>query len=400
MSERIVILGAGIAGVSAAQGLRASGYDGTIDVLEREPFFPYRRPPVSKEVLQGEKSADEVRMRKPEWFDDQRIALHREVVATSIDVAGHSVHVEGREPFAYDRLLVATGGSARNPWDAPGIRTVRGLADVPQLHDEIAAGGPVVIVGAGLIGSEIAATARGFGCAVTLLESASLPLPRMLPPELGRMYLDLHRSQGTDLHTDVMVSTIETDADGSTVVSAVDGRQWRAPVVVVAIGMEPRTELAEQAGIELAAPVDGGGIFVDAFGRTTAPDVFSAGDVANQPNHVLGGRHRVEHWQGAQNHGLAVGKIMAGGSEPYAEVPWAWTDQYGITLQVTGWPQGGHDMVVHGSIAERDFVAYLTDGGVVRGAVSIGRPRDIRTAKVWIDQQARLEDVLPPGEVA
>lgn len=206
------------------------------------------------------------------------------------------------------------------------------------------------------------------------------------------MYVDLHKSEGTDLHTGVTVQSI-TD-EGETVVRADDGRSWSGPVVVVAVGMQPNVALAEQAGLAIAPPEDGGGILVDEFGHTSAPGIFAAGDVANQPNMVLGGRHRVEHWQGAQNHGTAVGKNMAGLETPFDEVPWCWSDQYGHTLQVVGWPLATHELVVRGSLSDHDFTAYLLEDGVVRGAVSMARPREIRTARTWIAEHARLEDVL------
>lgn len=393
MTDRTVIIGSGIAGVSAAAALRAAGNDGPIHLVGDEPELPYRRPPVSKEIVRGDKTGDEIRIKKAEWFVEKDITLLTGTSVVSIDTGVRSVQLDGGEAIDFDQLLVATGGRARSPWQASGIRTLRGLADVPQLRDELASGTPVVIVGAGLIGSEIAASARGLGCEVTLLETAGLPLPRLLPPELGTMYVDLHRAEGTALHTGVTVESIE-DVDGGTEVRATDGRTWTAPVVVVAVGMQPNVELAAAAGIELAAPEDGGGIRVDAHGRTSVRGVFAAGDVANQPRPVLGGRHRVEHWQGAQNHGTAVGKVMAGGTDAFEEVPWCWSDQYGFNLQVAGWPEGSHDLVVRGSIAERDFIAYLLDGGTVRGAVSIGRPRDVRTAREWIGAGARLDDML------
>ncbi|MFI5427328.1 NAD(P)/FAD-dependent oxidoreductase [Aeromicrobium sp. UC242_57] len=338
----MVIIGAGIAGVSATGALRSAGYDGEIVVVGDEPELPYRRPPVSKEIVRGDKDADEIRIKKAAWYDDQQIELRTGVRVESIDVGATALVLETGETLTYDRLLIATGGRARNPWSAAGAHTLRNLADVPTLHKELMAGSPVVVVGAGLIGSEIAASARELGCPVTLLESAALPLPKLLPAELGQMYLDLHRDRGTDLHTDVTVSSIR-DVDGSTVVEAADGRSWTAPVVVVAVGMEPHVELAEAAGIAIASAADGGGILVDEHGRTSVAGVYAAGDVANQPHPVLGGRHRVEHWQGAQNHGAAVGKIMAGGDAPFVEVPWCWSDQYGANLQVVGWPEAGHE---------------------------------------------------------
>jgi 3-phenylpropionate/trans-cinnamate dioxygenase ferredoxin reductase subunit len=398
--SRAVIIGAGIAGVSAAAAMRAAGHEGTIDVVGAEPELPYRRPPVSKEIMRGEKTADQIRIKKADWYETQGVELRTGVAATEIDADRRIVSLDDGRTLAYDQLLVATGGRARSPWEAPGVRTLRGLADVPRLRAELVDGSPVVVIGAGLIGSEIAASARQLGCDVTLLEAAALPLPRLLPPELGRMYVDLHRDEGTSLHTDVTVASVSDDGAGRSVVRATDGRAWSAPVVVVAVGMEPHVELAASAGVELARAEDGGGILVDAHGRTSIEGVFAAGDVANQPRPVLGGRHRVEHWQGAQNHGTAVGRVMAGGGEGFSEVPWCWSDQYDVNLQVVGWPQGSHELVVDGSIADRDFIAYLLDDGLVHGAVSIGRPRDIRTARAWIGAGERLDAVLPAAQPA
>ncbi|MGZ8724371.1 MAG: NAD(P)/FAD-dependent oxidoreductase, partial [Aeromicrobium sp.] len=218
----------------------------------------------------------------------------------------------------------------------------------------------------------------------TLLETAHLPLPRLLPPLLGQMYADLHKSHGTELHTSVTVESI-VDEGGETVVRAADGRTWSAPVVVVAIGMDPATGLADAAGIEVAD-----GIVVDASGHTSIPGIYAAGDVANMPNGVLGGRHRVEHWQNAQNHGTAVGRTMAGADSTFVEVPWCWSDQYGINLQVTGWPEAGHDVRMRGSIDDHDFSAFFLRGDVLLGAVTIGRPKDVRQARKWIAAGERV----------
>jgi NADPH-dependent 2,4-dienoyl-CoA reductase/sulfur reductase-like enzyme len=220
---------------------------------------------------------------------------------------------------------------------------------------------------------------------VTLLEAAASPLAHLLPPVLGDLYADLHRERGTDLRLGVEVTSIEQDPEGGTRVVAADGSSWTAPVVVVAVGMQPNSELAAAAGLE----VDRGAVVVDDRGRTSAPDVYAAGDVAVLPSGVLGGMHRVEHWQGAQNHGSAVGKVVAGQDVAFDEVPWCWSDQYGHTLQVTGWPAAEHDLVVRGSLAERDFTAFFLDDDVLRGAVSIGRPAEVRLARRWIGERAR-----------
>jgi NADPH-dependent 2,4-dienoyl-CoA reductase/sulfur reductase-like enzyme len=391
MSDRTVVIGTGIAGVSAAAAMRAAGYEGSIMLLGDEPELPYRRPPVSKEVVRGDKTSDEIRIKKVEWYEMQGIDLRLATPVVGLDLEDRSVGLADDTSLGFDRLLLATGGAARQPWPrAGGARTLRDLADVPQVAGALASATPMIVVGAGLIGSEIAASARAAGCDVTLLEAGDLPMPRLLPPELGQMYADVHRGEGTDLHTGVTVESV-VDGPAGTTVRATDGRSWTAPVVVVAVGMQPRTELAEAAGIELAAPGDGGGILVDAHGRTSAAGVFAAGDVANQPRPVLGGRHRVEHWQGAQNHGTAVGRVMAGGDQPFDEVPWCWSDQYGLNLQVVGWPDAAHELVVHGSLDDRDFIAYLLDDGIVRGAVSIGRPRDVRKARQAIADRASLD---------
>ena len=400
MTSRTVIVGAGIAGVSAAGAIRSAGGTGEIVLIGDEPELPYRRPPVSKEIIRGEKSTDEIRIRRAEWFDDQQVTLRTDTTVTSI---GNGIaHLTDGEQIAYDQLLLATGGRARTPWDVSGVRTLRTVADGSRLQDEMAAGKHLIVVGAGLIGSEIAASARGMGCEVTLLETGSVPLPRLLPPELAQMYIDLHKDNGTELHTSV---TVESIIDGEEmVVRSDDGRSWSGPVVVVAVGMLPNIELAERAGLVIAPPEDGGGILVDEYGHTSAAGVFAAGDVANQPtppflDGALGGRHRVEHWQGAQNHGTAVGKNMAFhrtdlDETPFVEVPWCWSDQYGLILQVVGWPLATHELVVRGSLDDHDFTAYLLENGVVRGAVGMGHPKEIRSARRWIADHVRLEDEI------
>lgn len=393
-TSRVVVVGAGIAGVSAAAGLRAAGFDGEILLIGDEPELPYRRPPVSKEIIRGEKTADQIRIKPESWYADNAVELLTGTLVTAIDPAGRSVNLSAGSPITFDRLLLATGGTARTLGSseadtAGGVRTLRTLADVPALRRKLTPGQHLIVVGAGLIGSEIAASARGLGCEVTMLESAPLPLPRLLPPLLGQMYVDLHKGNGTELHTDVTVSGIVGEG-GETVVRAADGRTWSAPIVVVAIGMEPATGLAAAAGLEIAD-----GIVVDASGQSSIPGIYAAGDVANMPNGVLGGRHRVEHWQNAQNHGTAVGKAMAGAESTFVEVPWCWSDQYGITLQVTGWPEASHDVRVRGSIDGHDFSAFFLDGDTLLGAVSIGRPGDVRQARKWITAGARLRpDVL------
>ncbi|MGZ5369647.1 MAG: NAD(P)/FAD-dependent oxidoreductase [Aeromicrobium sp.] len=382
MSARTVVVGAGVAGVSAVAGMRSAGYDGEILLIGDEPELPYRRPPVSKEIIRGDKTPDQIRIKPETWYADNAVELLTGARVTAIDPVAATVTLAEGLTVAFDQLLLATGGTARAMGNAG--HTLRTLADVPKFQSRLTPGQHLIVVGAGLIGSEIAASARGLGCDVTLLETAHLPLPRLLPPLLGQMYADLHKSHGTELHTSVTVESI-VDEGGETVVRAADGRTWSAPVVVVAIGMDPATGLADAAGIEVAD-----GIVVDASGHTSIPGIYAAGDVANMPNGVLGGRHRVEHWQNAQNHGTAVGRTMAGADSTFVEVPWCWSDQYGINLQVTGWPEAGHDVRMRGSIDDHDFSAFFLRGDVLLGAVTIGRPKDVRQARKWIAAGERV----------
>lgn len=390
--SRFVVVGSGIAGVSAAGAARLAGFEGEIVLVGDEPELPYRRPPVSKEVVRGEKSADDIRIRKAEWYEAQRIDVRTGVRVDSIEVDAHVVRLDDGSELAYSSLLLATGGRARTlPGHVGGtVLTLRSLADVDAVTAALKPGSEIVVVGAGLIGSEIAASARELGTGVTLLETADLPMPHVLPADLGRMYADVHAQNGTTLHTGVEVTSIDEGADGLTVVTAADGRQWSAPVVVLAVGMQPNVELAVEAGLD-AGP---GGIVVDDHGRTSAPDVYAAGDVARLPSSILGELHRVEHWQGAQNHGAAVGKVVAGQDVAFDEVPWCWSDQYGLTLQVTGWPSSAHDVVVRGSLDARHFTAFYLLDGVVRGAVGIGRPAEIRLARQWIAASGRPDVAL------
>jgi NADPH-dependent 2,4-dienoyl-CoA reductase/sulfur reductase-like enzyme len=381
-TSRAVIVGAGIAGVSAAGGLRAAGFDGEILLISDEQELPYRRPPLSKEVARGDKGADDIRIKPAAWYTDQKVELVTGVRVDSIDPNARSVRLSDGRDLGYTQLLLATGGTARTFGLTDGsdasVITLRSMADIPRVHERLVAGQHVVIVGAGLIGSEIAASARSLNCDVTLLETASQPLPRLLPPALAELYVDLHKSNGTELHTDVTVEAIRT-AGGETVVTAADGRTWTADTVVLAVGMQPSTELAEAAGLAID-----NGIVVDERGETSVPGIFAAGDVANLPSALAGRRHRVEHWQHAMNHGTAVGKAMAGADTTFDEVPWCWSDQYGTNLQVTGWPEAGHDVHIRGALDMRNFCAFFVDRGVLVGAIGMGRPNDIRTARKLI----------------
>jgi 3-phenylpropionate/trans-cinnamate dioxygenase ferredoxin reductase component len=377
-----VVVGTGIAAVSAVDAMRTAGHHGSVLMVGDEPELPYRRPTVSKELVRGAKRPDQVRIKPEAWYVENDVTLRTGVRVTSVDLDGRRVLLADGSSVNYGQLLLATGGRARSPWSGPRVVTLRGVADAARLTTALSGVTQVVVVGAGLVGSEIAASLRALDREVTLLETAPLPLPRLLPPDLAHRYVALHSDRGTKLETDVEVTDVSENPDG-VVVSAADGRRWEAGLVVVAIGMEPHLELAP--GLE----VDGG-IVVDWRGETSVRGVFAAGDVAVRPSSYVDGRLRAEHWQSAQNHGAAVGRAMAGEEVRFDEVPWSWSEQYGVNLQVTGWPDPTDHLVVRGDLDGDSFTAFYLREGVLRGAVTIGRPADVRAARALIAARARV----------
>lgn len=382
-ARTVAIVGTGVAGATAALTLRAEGFAGRVVLIGDEPDEPYRRPPLSKDVLRGTMPHERTRLRPSETWQQQDIELRAGTLVDSVDTDGRTLRFEDGSELGYDQLLLATGGEPRvlpHAADLEGVYTLRTLADVPRLREAMAPGSRVLVIGAGLIGAEVAASARAMDCAVTMVEAEPTPLSRLLPPAIAEVYAGLHRDNGVELHTGVTLKSLERGANGL-LATDFDGRVYAADAVVVAIGMRPRTELAEQAGIA----VDNG-ILVDEYFATSAPGVDAAGDVANQPNLTLGGRHRVEHWQSAQEQGAAAARCMLGDRTPFVRVPWCWSDQYGVSLQVTGWPMAGDDLILRGDLAGLDFTAIFQREGRLVGAVGVNRAAEIRAIRKLIPQ--------------
>ncbi|MQA63685.1 MAG: FAD-dependent oxidoreductase [Actinophytocola sp.] len=391
----VVVVGTGVAGATAALTLRSEGFDGQVVLIGDEPDEPYRRPPLSKDVLRGTTPHERTRLRPSQTWQQQDIELRTSSSVSRLDTGAKVLGLADGEELGYDMLLLATGGRPRELPCTAGmtdVHTLRTLTDVPALRERLAPETSVLVIGAGLIGAEVAASARAMGCGVIMLESAPAPLPRLLPPAIAEVYSRLHRDQGVDLHTGVDVTQLER-IDLGLLATDANERHWLADTVVVAIGMVPRTELAEQAGID----VDNG-IVVDEYFRTSAPGVFAAGDVANQPNPVLGGRHRVEHWQSAQEQGAAAAKSMLGDRTPYERVPWCWSDQYGVNLQFTGWPAAGDDVIVRGELEQREFTAIFRRDGRLVGAVGVNRAAEIRALRKLIIEAPFLDPALLADE--
>lgn len=396
--QTYVIVGANLCGGRAAETLRKEGFDGRLLLIGAEPDRPYERPPLSKEYLRRKVERESVFLRPPEFYDEQEIEMRLAVRVIGIDVRERSLELDGGERLGFDKLLIATGGRVRRlpvaGAELQGVYYLRTIADSEAIAAQLVAGRRVVVIGAGFIGAEVAASARMSGLEVTLLEVADVPLGRALGPEMGGIYAEIHREQGIDLRLGTGIDRLEGSGRVKRVVTS-RGDSIDCDLVVVGVGMEPEIGLAADAGIET-----GNGIIVDEYCRTSVEGIFAAGDVASFPNPILGERMRVEHWANAQNQGVAAAKAMLGMAETYAEVPWFWSDQYDLNMQYVGHASAWDEVVLRGDVAGRRFTAFYLKDGRLRAAMALNRPRDvsasrtlIRTAVPVTAQQLRDEDV-------
>ena len=360
-----VIVGAGMAGGKAAETLREEGFDGRVVLIGAEPERPYERPPLSKDYLRGESERAAVYLQEdPSWYEQHEVELRPSTAVESLDVAGRAVVLDGGERVAYDALLLATGAEPRRlaipGADLEGVHVLRTLDDCDALRGVLDRGGRLVVVGAGWIGCEVAASARQRGMEVTVVEPQSVPLERVLGPELGAFYRDVHADHGVALRLGTGVEAIE-GAGRVERVRAGDGTTLEADAVVIGVGVAPRTALAQ--GV---LDVDDG-ILVDAGLRTSADAVFAAGDVANHDHPILG-RLRVEHWANALEQGPAAARAMLGQDVSYDRVPYFFSDQYDVGMEYAGHSRPDDEVVFRGDPATREFIAFwLRDGRVAAG---------------------------------
>jgi len=387
MSKVHVIVGAGQAGGWAAVTMRREGFDGRIVLIGDEPHPPYERPPLSKAVLTAAEELPIQPFRERALYDEHGIELLLGTEATAIDPTARRVSIAGGGPLAYDRLLLATGGRARR-LAVPGgglAASVRTHADALQLRARFAQSRRVVCVGAGVIGLECASSARALGCEVTVVEPAGWPMARALPESPALEVRALHERAGVIFRFGTEVAAIEP-AEAGLVVVCRDGARLPCDCAVAGIGMERHVSLAAAAGLAVE-----GGIVVDEFGRTSAPDVYAAGDVAAFWHPRLGRRLLLETWQHAQNHGIAVGRAMADKGQPYSETPWFWSDQHGVNIQVAGFPADAAQTVRRQGAAEAHVTFYLDAAGRLMGAVGFDSPREIRMAQSLIQRAAEMD---------
>ncbi|HZP51892.1 NAD(P)/FAD-dependent oxidoreductase [Actinocrinis sp.] len=371
-SEPIVIVGASLSGAKAAEALRAKGYDGRIVLIGDEEHLPYERPPLSKDYLIGKSEREKAFVHPESWYAEHEVELRLGSHVSSIERAAHQVRLADASRLGYSKLLLATGASPRHPpvlgGNADRVLYLRTIDDSERLKALFGQIQRLVVIGAGWIGLEAAAAARGAGVEVTVVETAELPLLRVLGPEMGRHFAELHRRNGVEFRFGEVVNEITTEGGYATGVRLRDGSVLPTDAVLVAVGVAPNTQLAEDADLA----VDDG-VLVDASLRTEDPDIFAAGDVARAHHPKYDKRIRVEHWANALNQPAVAAAAMLGEEAQYDRLPYFFTDQYDLGMEYLGYVEpGGYDrLVTRGDPAGGEFIAFWLAGGRVLAGMNV-----------------------------
>jgi NADPH-dependent 2,4-dienoyl-CoA reductase/sulfur reductase-like enzyme len=396
--RNVVIVGASLAGLRAAETLRQDGYDGRIILIGAEDHLPYDRPPLSKQLLAGKVEVDQVSLCAGDRLDGLDLEFELGKRATALDLDAHDVVVDDRVRIPFDGLVIATGASPRQLPGVPpleGIHLLRTIDDClairAGLDSVVAAGGRVVVVGAGFIGSEVAATSHTAGAQVTVLEALATPLTKALGEQMGAACAALHYDNGVDLRLGTGVSGFH----GQHRVEGVllhDGTTVEADLVVVGVGVAPNTAWLESSGLKLHD-----GVVCDATGHA-APGVVAAGDVARWHNTLFDTEMRVEHWTNAAEGGIAAARALLAGpeqAEPYAPVPYFWSDQYKTKIQYVGHAHHSDEVrVVDGSVEDRKFLALYEHAGYLVGALGFSRPKLVLQCRRLIAERLSMDDAL------
>jgi 3-phenylpropionate/trans-cinnamate dioxygenase ferredoxin reductase subunit len=385
--SRYVIVGASAAGLSAARELRLAGFSGDLTVVDRDRYAPYERPPLSKRLAPGTTPSLTPLLDGPK-LRELDVELICGTGVRELDVVGHQIELADGQRLKADAVLLATGARPRllpvPGAQLEGVLALRDAADARELNDRLAAGGPLVVVGAGFIGLELASAARLAGVEVTVVEKTVAPLAGALGSQLSEWLLGLHRDHGVEV---LLGADVEAFAGRGQVEEVVltDGRRLSAGTVLIGVGVEPEVDLARRAGLRCAD-----GIVVDEYGRTSDPWVFAAGDVACQPHPHLAVPGRIEHWDSALRHGAAVGATMAGRPTRHSEVPYFWSEQYGGLLQSYGRHRREDDLVIRGTISGDRALAVWLRSGVPVTTVGFRAAREVRVIKTLIESGAPI----------
>ena len=390
----IVVIGAGQAGGWAARTLRDEGFAGRIVLIGDEAHPPYERPPLSKAVLSGEASPESVHLLSAETMAALSIEWQGSTRVARLDRAAKRVMLSDGRTIGYDKVILCTGGRARTldvpGADLPSVHTLRTIDDALRLAPALRAGARVAVVGGGWIGLEVAATARKRGAQATVIEAMRRLCERSVPAALSACLLDLHAAHGTEVLLEASVASFARTADGALAVRLADGREIACDVAVVGIGLVPNDELAREAGLQCD-----GGVLVDAQCRTSDPDVFAAGDLAVARNGWAGRSMRLESWQNAQEQGIVAAKAALGVEAHYDPLPWFWSDQHGVNLQIYGVPMPSHQLVVRGQPTASGFLFFYLEDKRVVAALGGNAARDLRFARRLIERRTpvRPEDL-------
>jgi 3-phenylpropionate/trans-cinnamate dioxygenase ferredoxin reductase subunit len=394
-----IIVGASLAGAKAAETLRAEGFDGRVVLVGAEEERPYERPPLSKDYLRGEVGREKVYVHDESFYSEHDIELRLGTTAVELNASSKELTLGNGDRLSYDRLLLATGSEPRRlaipGAELDGVLYLRSVHDSDALRERLDRGGAVVVVGAGWIGAEVAASARQRGLEVTIIEPASVPLERVMGAEVGAIYRDIHTDHGVEMLMRTGVEAFE----GETAVERVrtsDGRLIECDFVVVGVGVAPRIQLAERAGLE----VDNG-ILVDEHLETSVAGVFAAGDVANASHPFYGERIRVEHWANALHQGPAAARGMLGHADPFDRLPYFFSDQYEVGMEYLGFAREWDRVVFRGDPSSREFIAFwISDERVVAGMnVNVWDVTDpirrLITERVGVDDRRLADPDIP-----
>lgn len=392
MTTNLLVIGAGHAAGQLAVSLRQSGFDGHITIVGDEPLPPYQRPPLSKKYLAGELDSDRLLVKPAAFYVDNDIELVLGRQVSAIDRGAKTATLDDGSSLSWDKLVLATGSSVRRlnapGCDLAGIHYLRTAADVDSIRDEFASGRRLVIVGGGYIGLEVAAIAVAGGLEVHIVEQMPRLLSRVASAEISGFYERVHSEAGVDIHLDCAVLAFGGSRHVQTV-SVSDGRELGADLVIVGIGIVPNTQLASDAGLACD-----NGILVDEFCRTSDPDILAIGDCTNHPNPILKRRLRLESVPNALEQARTAAATLCGESRAYAQVPWFWSDQFDLKLQIVGLTDGYDQTVIRGSMADNRFACFYLREGQLIAVDAVNSPREFMFSKPAVAAGARI-----PAEV-
>ncbi|WP_062983890.1 NAD(P)/FAD-dependent oxidoreductase [Nocardia anaemiae] len=394
----VVIIGAGLAGLRTAEELRRAGYEGELILVGEESRLPYDRPPLSKQFVRGE--TDDTTLRPAEFFEEKQIDLRLNTEAVGVDTGARRVRLADGGTLDYDQLIIATGLRPRRLPGLPelrGVHVLRGYADAAALRDELSGASTALVVGAGFIGCELAASFRTSGVEVVLVEPQPTPLASVLGTEIGALVARMHRAEGVDLRCETGLDTFLSVDDRVRGARLSDGSEVAADLVVIGVGSRPVTEWLTDSGIALAEPSAGGGVLADEVGRTSVEGVWAVGDVSAWL-HETGQCKRVEHWTNAGEQARLLACAMLGAEPPTAaRVPYFWSDQYDVKIQALGTPSADDEIHIV-SDDGRKFLAYYSQNGHLTGVVGAGKTAQVMKARAKIAAGAPIADLLEAAQ--